>query len=68
MPTSRTSGLSPVLIALAIMVLSALGVYAVKRPSLPEASLAETLTFILTIDRLGQMSGGEGDGVPPPGE
>jgi hypothetical protein len=68
MPTSRTSGLSPVLIALAIMVLSAVGVYAVKRPSLPEASLAETLTFILTIDRLGQMSGGEGDGVPPPGE
>jgi len=68
MPASRTSGLSPVFVALAITILSAVGVYAVKRPSLPEASLAETLSFFLTIDRLGQVSGGEGDGAALPGE
>ena len=65
---ARTGGFSPIWIALAITILSAVGVYAAKRPSLPEASLADTLTFFLTIDRLGQAGGSESESPPASGQ
>ncbi|MGC9359360.1 MAG: hypothetical protein ACP5G7_03165 [Anaerolineae bacterium] len=64
--SEKRARLSPVWLAVAIAVLSAVGVYALKRPALPRASWAETITFLLTVDRLGEGNDVELDGLSPP--
>ena len=64
--SDKSARLSPIWVAVAIAVLSAVGVYALKRPSLPRASWAETITFLLTVDRLGEGNTVELDGLSPP--
>jgi hypothetical protein len=64
--SDKRVGLSPVWVALAIAVLSAVGVYTLKRPALPRASWAETITFLLTVDRLGEGNPVELEGLSSP--
>lgn len=56
---AKAHRLSPIWIAVAITLLSTVGVYAAKRPTLLEANWSETITFLLTMDRWEQPNQGE---------
>jgi len=55
--TAKRTRLSPIWLAIVIVVVSAVGVYTIKRPALSKANWVETAAFLLTVDHLGETNG-----------